>query len=82
MTKKGTFQREGGARRDRRGEAGPKGGRKKNRIRCRVVDRTIGWLTRCRGMLVRYEKKTENYLAVVQLACALLWYRRLPRLTT
>ena len=47
-----------------------------------VVERTIGWLNRCRGVLVRYEKKAENYLAAVQLACALLWYRRLHRLTT
>ena len=47
-----------------------------------VVERTTAWLNRCRGILVRYEKKAENYLAVVQLACALLWYRRLHRLTT
>lgn len=47
-----------------------------------VVERTIGWLNRCRGILIRYEKKAANYLAVVQLACALLWYRRLHRLTT
>ncbi len=47
-----------------------------------VVERTIGWLNRCRGILVRYEKKGENYLAVVQLACALLWFRRKYRLAT
>ena len=47
-----------------------------------VVERTIGWLNRCRGILIRWEKKAENYLAIVQLACALLWYRRLHRLTT
>ena len=46
-----------------------------------VVERTIGWLNRCRGVLIRYEKKAENYLATVQLACALLWFRRLHRLT-
>ena len=38
---------------------------------------TQAWLSKCRGILVRYEKKAENYLALVQLACALLWYRRL-----
>jgi hypothetical protein len=27
--------------------------------------------------LVRYEKKSENYAALLQFACALLWYRRL-----
>jgi len=57
-------------------------GRKTKKARRWVVERTIGWLNRCRGILVRYEKKAENYLAVVQLACALLWYRRLHRLTT
>jgi hypothetical protein len=30
--------------------------------------------------LVRYEKQAENFLAMLQLACALLWYRRLYRL--
>ena len=60
----------------------PKSGKKKHPARRWVVERTIGWLNRCRGILVRYEKKAENYLAVVQLACALLWYRRLHRLTT
>jgi len=57
-------------------------GRKTKKARRWVVERTIAWLNRCRGILIRYEKKAENYLAVVQLACALLWYRRLYRLTT
>jgi putative transposase len=43
-----------------------------------VVERTISWLSKCRGLLVRYERKSENYLAQLQFACALLWYRRLP----
>lgn len=55
-------------------------GRKRRPARRWVVERTIAWLNRCRGILVRYEKKGENYLAVVRLACALLWYRRLHRL--
>ena len=59
-----------------------KKGRKRKKARRWVVERTIGWLNRCRGILVRYEKKAENYLGVVQLACALLWYRRCHRLTT
>ena len=57
-------------------------GRKRHKARRWVVERTIGWLNRCRGILIRYEKKAANYLAVVQLACALLWYRRLHRLGT
>ena len=45
-----------------------------------VVERTLAWLSKCRGLLVRYEKKACNHLALLQLACALLWYRRLDRL--
>jgi putative transposase len=60
----------------------PKTKRKEHPARRYVVERTISWLNRCRGILIRYEKKAGNYLAVVQLACALLWYRRLHRLTT
>jgi putative transposase len=60
----------------------PATGKKKHKARRWVVERTISWLNRCRGILIRYEKKAENYLAVVQFACALLWYRRLHRLTT
>ena len=41
----------------------------------------FSWLNRCRGILIRYEKKGENYLGVVQLACALLWFRKLHRMT-
>jgi putative transposase len=47
-----------------------------------VVERTISWLNRCRAILVRWDEKAENYLGMIQLACALLWYRRLHRLTT
>jgi len=57
-------------------------GHKTKKARRWVVERTIGWLNRCRGIIIRYEKKSKNYLAVVQLACALLWFRRLHRLTT
>ena len=32
------------------------------------------------GILIRYDKKDTNYLGLIQLACALLWYRRLHRL--
>ena len=46
-----------------------------------VVERAISWLNGCRALLVRYAKKAANYLALIKLACALLWYRRLHRLT-
>ena len=45
-----------------------------------VVERTLAWLCKCRGILIRYDKKDENYLGLIQLACALFWYRRLHRL--
>jgi putative transposase len=45
-----------------------------------VVERTLGWLSKCRGILVRYEKKDDNYLGLIQLACGLYWYRRLHRM--
>ena len=57
-------------------------GRKTKKARRWVVERTIAWLNKCRGILTRYEKKAANYLGLVQMACALLWYRRLHRLTT
>lgn len=45
-----------------------------------VVERTLAWLSKCRGILVRYAKKACNYLGLIQLACGLLWYRRWHRL--
>lgn len=45
-----------------------------------VVERTIAWLQKCRAILIRYDKNPDNYQGLVQLACALLWYRRLHRL--
>jgi putative transposase len=45
-----------------------------------VVERTFAWLSKCRGILVRYDKKDTNSLGLIQLACALYWYRRLERL--
>lgn len=46
-----------------------------------VVERTLAWLSKCRAILVRWDKKASNYLALLKLACALLWYRRRHRLT-
>ena len=57
-------------------------GRKKHPARRWVVERTIGWLNRCRALLVRWAKKATLYLGLVQLACVLLWYRRLHKLRT
>jgi putative transposase len=45
-----------------------------------VVERAFAWLPKCRGILVRYDKKPANYLGLIRLACGLLWYRRLQRI--
>ena len=55
--------------------------RKRHPARRWVVERTLAWLSKCRGILVRYCKKSCNHLGLIQLACALLWYRRLHRLS-
>ncbi len=45
-----------------------------------VVERTLAWLSKCRALLIRYDKKAVNFLGLLQLACALLWYRRKVRI--
>ena len=50
-------------------------GRKRYPARRWVIEQMFSWLSKCRGILVRYEKKSENYLAMLQLACALISYR-------
>jgi putative transposase len=51
-------------------------GEKRHPARRWVVERTFSWLLRWRGILIRWEKKPQNYLANLKLACALLWFRR------
>jgi putative transposase len=41
-----------------------------------VVERTHSWLNRSRRLLVRWEKKVENYLAFLHLACAQLIFQK------
>jgi putative transposase len=64
------------ARKEKRRPARKKG----HQPRRWVVERTLAWLCKCRAILVRYDKKDENFLGLIQLACALCWYRRLHRL--
>jgi putative transposase len=45
---------------------------KRGRARRWVVERTHAWLSKCRGILVRYEKRAELYLGMMQFACCLL----------
>jgi putative transposase len=48
----------------------------RHRPRRWVVERTLAWLSKCRAILVRYDKHAQNYRGLLQFACALLWYRR------
>ena len=61
-------------------EEKPKAASRRHPPRRWVVERTLGWLSKCRAILVRYAKKSCNYLGLIQLACILLWYRRCHRL--
>ena len=45
-----------------------------------VVERTLLAVQAAGRYLVRYDKKASNYVGLIQLACALLWYRRQHRL--
>ena len=45
------------------------------RARRWVVERTHSWLNRFRRILIRWEKKPENYLAFLHFACALIAFR-------
>ena len=45
------------------------------RARRWVVERTHSWINRFRRLLIRWEKKVENYLAMLELACAYIAFR-------
>lgn len=45
------------------------------RARRWVVERTHSWMNRYRRLLIRWEKKPENYLAMLHLACACIAVR-------
>jgi transposase len=40
-----------------------------------VVERAHSWMNRFRRVLVRWEKKAENYLGMLHLACAIITWR-------
>src|SRR5262249_14211174 len=40
-----------------------------------VVERSHSWLNRFRRLLIRWEKKAENYLGFLHFACALIAFR-------
>lgn len=40
-----------------------------------VVERTHSWMNRFRGILIRWSKKAENYLALLHLTFAFIIYK-------
>lgn len=40
-----------------------------------VVERTHSWMNRFRRILVRWEKRADNYLALLHLACGLITWK-------
>jgi putative transposase len=61
----------------KRGEKEKKKHSRENKRRRWVVERTNSWHNRFRKLLTRYEKKSDNYLGLVQLACCMIIYRRI-----
>jgi len=47
----------------------------KYRARRWVVERTHSWINRFRRLLIRWEKKIENYIAMLHFACAWITHR-------
>lgn len=45
------------------------------RARRWVVERTHSWMNRFRRILIRWDKKAENYIAFLHFACALIAFR-------
>jgi putative transposase len=45
------------------------------RARRWVVERTHSWMNRFRRILIRWEKKAQNYIAFLHFACALIAFR-------
>ena len=41
-----------------------------------VVEACHSWLNRNRGILIRWSKKEENHLALLQLACGLIAFKK------
>ncbi len=51
--------------------------RKKHSPKRWVVERTNSWHNRFRKLFTRYEKKSENYLGLVQFSCCMIIYRKI-----
>ena len=61
----------------RRGEEAAAAVKRSARKKARrwVVERTHSWMNRFRGILVRWSKRADNYLALLHFVCALITLR-------
>jgi transposase len=41
-----------------------------------MIERVFAWLMRSRRLVIRYEHKAENFLAFLELACAIILLKR------
>jgi hypothetical protein len=46
------------------------------------VERSLAWLLANRRLTVRYERRADILTALLRLACALIWVRKLRPLST
>ena len=44
-----------------------------------TIERTMSWLSGCRRLHRRYERKAEHFLAFTAIACSLICFRRLAK---
>ena len=51
------------------------------RARRWVVEATHSWLNRNRAILIRWSKKDENHLALLQLGCGLIAFKKVRAAT-
>ena len=47
-----------------------------------VIERTTSWMNRFRRVLIRWEKKLENYVAMVEFAFALIIFKKVKQQNT
>jgi len=66
----------------RRGQPEPAAQHRRGKARRWVVERTNRWHNLFRRLKIRYEVHAQNYLGFIQLACAIICFRRAydPRL--
>lgn len=41
-----------------------------------VVERTHSWMNRYRALLIRWQKRADSFLGLVQLACAIITFKQ------